>query len=292
MDINKIDPSDFLKKMKMMPDNWWRMQKVAKGLFDWFSRYMVGLAMIVEINNKKQHTVYSGFLLFQREILFWVTAGHVIEEIQELISNENVKIIRQRWLDGCDIKGAGSIPVHGELNMFSILKETGIDFGVVALSLFDMKNICKNKNVEIMTEQIWKNSENAHPEGYYVLGFPYEWIEVNEKQTHNNITLGSIFAGYACVPIEKIDYSEYKKDDDFWDDPNAFYGRKLPFNEGSEFIPEDMKGMSGGPVISIERDYKNVGIRYRLFGIQRGQNKFNKQFIRVEPSSRVLSLIK
>jgi len=54
----------------------------------------------------------------------------------------------------------------------------------------------------------------------------------------------------------------------FWDDPHAFYGNLLPFTDDIGGQPRDIEGMSGGPIISIEKD-PTSGIRYRLFAIQR-----------------------
>jgi hypothetical protein len=74
----------------------------------------------------------------------------------------------------------------------------------------------------------------------------------------------------------------------FWNDPEAFYGQILPFVEGSKYQPASLQGMSGGPLFSLERDPSDR-IRYRLFGIQRSEDR-DERLIRVEPIHRCLGL--
>ena len=122
--------------------------------------------MTFEIEGEAQHVLYTGFLLFYEENLMWATAGHVIDEIREIKSNPNIKIIRMRWLDDCKTSGAESVPVHNINFRTYSASEFGIDFGVADITGLDRENILRNDRVEIMTERGWKNLHLANPEGY------------------------------------------------------------------------------------------------------------------------------
>jgi len=90
--------------------------------------------------------------------------------------------------------------------------------------------------------------------------------------------------------VRQIEYRGDIWNKEFWNDPKAFYGQIIPFAEGSEFQPISVKGMSGGPLFSVERD-PSGRIGYRLYGIQRSEDK-DERLIRVEPLHKILGLIK
>ena len=278
------------KEIMDLPDEWWRYASTCRVLSGWFIRHLLGLFLSVEERGQIRHGVLTGFLLHYQDILLWVTAGHVINGINERLSNPNIKVLRMRWLDGCEIPGAESIPVHNRnLKMFSTLKSDGIDFGVAAITGLDAENILRNNRVQTMTEQIWKNLHLAQPEGYYVLGFPEEWFEVQEDRLPDNKILGSAQANLACLPVKRIDYRGFSHTKEFWDDPGAFYGQVLPFADEPGYQPKSITGMSGGPVFSIERTAAEI--LYRLVGIQRSQDK-DERLIRAEPIQRIVNIMK
>lgn len=272
--------------MGSLPDDWWYRKSTCQILLDWFKRYLLGLFVSVEIEGKVQHGLYTGFLLLYKENLMWATAGHIIDEIRGIISNPSIKIVRMRWLDDCKISGAESVPVHNyNLRTYSAT-DFGIDFGVADITGLDRENILRNDRVEIMTEQGWKNLHLAKSEGYYLIGYPKEWVETREERLPNNRILGSVLANAACVPVERIAYLGPHPTKEFWNHPEAFYGRIVPYSDESGHQPDNIKGMSGGPLISIERT-PNQEVRYRLFGIQRSWDEDTRS-IRVEPIQDII----
>jgi hypothetical protein len=274
--------------MDYLPTDWWQRKSTCQILLDLFKRYLLGLFLSVEIEGKVQHGLYTGFLLFYRENLMWATAGHIIDEIRKIISNPNVRIIRMRWLDDSKISGAESVPVHNSNFRTYSTTDFGIDFGVVVITGLDRENILKNNRIEIMTEQGWKNLHLANPEGYYIIGYPKEWVETKEERLPNDRKLGSVLAYAACLPVKRIEYPGKHPTKEFWNDTRAFYGRILPYSDEPGHQPENIKGMSGGPLISIERT-PNREFRYRLFGIQRSWDESTRS-IRVEPIKNIILL--
>ncbi|TKJ29436.1 MAG: hypothetical protein CEE40_08490 [Chloroflexi bacterium B3_Chlor] len=250
-----------------LPDDWWRRLDVARRLSEWFSRHLLCLFVSYETGARSFLKVYTGFLLYYLDCLFWVTAGHVIDQLSELLSSGQVEVERMRWLDGCEIPGAEAVVVHNrELLRFSAFSQ-GLDFGLVAILGLDAENIIKGGRAEPMTEQIWRNLDVARPDGYYLLGYPDPWIEHGRKRVSNSQVRRYVRAPLSCLPLSPIGFRSVDPEHEFWDDPEGFYGKILPFVEGEACQPESIVGMSGGPVLSVERD-SDLQIRYRLFGIQ------------------------
>lgn len=272
-----------------MPNDWWRQHLACQTLAEWFGHHLVGLFFSVQANGSKQEGVYTGLVLYYEKNLLWITAGHVVDEIHKVLSNPEIDVQIMRWLDGCEIPGAESIPVHNRnLEMFSGL-EFGIDFGVVKITGLDANNMLNNNRTQVITEEFWK-TPHSKPEGYYVLGFPKEWAEHHETRFPDNQIFNSFLANLACLPVQQIGYrGDFHPNKEFWNDPDAFYGQILPFVDGVEDQPASLKGMSGGPLFSIERDPSDR-IGYRLFGIQRSEDK-DERLIRAEPIHKILGLI-
>ena len=277
-------------KLADLPDDWWQQLSACETLADWFGRHLVGLYFSIKSRGTKQQGAYTGFVLFYDENLLWITAGHVVEEIRQLLSNPEIDVEVMRWLDGCEISGAESIPVHHRnLDMFSGL-QYGVDFGAIRIIGLDAQTILNNNRTQVITELIWKNMHLAKPEGYYILGYPQEWTEHYDVQLSDNQIFNLLRMKLACLPVRQIEYRGDIWNKEFWNDPKAFYGQIIPFAEGSEFQPISVKGMSGGPLFSVERD-PSGRIGYRLYGIQRSEDK-DERLIRVEPLHKILGLIK
>ena len=276
-------------EVKDLPDDWWRYTSTCGVLSKWFIHHLLPLLISAKRDDEVHHMICTGFLLYHRDILSWVTAGHVVDRIEEILSTPSVDILRMRWLDGCEIRGAESVPVGHNLSAFSAY-ESGIDFGIVAIPDLEALNIIEGGRVKFLTEEVWKNLHLAKPEGYYVFGYPREWVEVQEDRLAGNQILGSLQANLACLPVKRIEYpGPNPVRSEFWNDPDAFYGEILPFADKPAYQPDSIKGMSGGPLFSIERD-PDGRIRYRLFGIQSSWLPSERK-IRAEPISKIIGMM-
>ena len=64
-----------------------------------------------------------------------------------------------------------------------------------------------------------------------------------------------IIANLACLPIQKIEHSELPENiKEIWKDREAFYGKIIEFTDDIQLQPNSIRGMSGGPLVSIEID--------------------------------------
>ena len=278
---------DHLKKLLSLPSEWWRLSAISSKLSGWFSQYIVGLAINAEYSGHYVHRVLSVFLISFDNLLLWFTAGHVIDQLKNDLSSSDVRINRMRWLDRFALKGAESIPISTGIEAFSS-KEIGIpqlDFGVIRISGLEEVNLRKNSKVKVFSPQAWYNAENSNPEGFYLLGFPKESLLISDESKEQP----AMWINLVAIPIQRIK-PECSSEGEFWDDQEAFYGQILSFIDNPSSQINDIDFMSGGPIISIERDPKH-GLKYRLFAIQRSWLQ-KKRIIRAEPFNRIMPVFK
>ena len=272
-----------------LPADWWQYRTQAKILCDHFRRYLLGLLLSFRIKDETHHQFYTGFLLEFQETLLWITAGHVVDGIKEILTDRSVRVVRALWADGYERPRAEALPVDLDELLANALSASDkkMDFGAIAIRGLNETNIRQNGHSLTMTDQAWKNIHLANPEGFYILGFPDPWFKVSERQVSENQVFGKATANISCLPVQRI--VGHPIEDGFWSDSEAFYGQVLPFIDGGGFQPETIVGMSGGPLFSIERD-KNDQFRYYLFGLQRSWLP-DSRVIRAEPIQRMVAVM-
>jgi hypothetical protein len=270
-----------------LPDDWWRYLDSCKILSEWFKQFLLGLFISIKVGDQIKYDVYTGFLLEYRQKLLWITVGHGMEELNDILLNHRDDILQLRWMDNCTIPGAETFPVHNR-DMKTFVADD-IDFGFAVITGLDEMNIRNNNQVQIMTEQVWRNVQGAYPEGFYIIGYPQEWLEIRGPESKDQ-TMGTATIKLSCLPVEQVPFRA--SDGDFWADPEGFYGKIVPFADHQGGQPTSPRGMSGAPVISLERGFDDNAeerIRYRLFGIQRSWNKVDT--IRAEPIQKVAAIM-
>jgi hypothetical protein len=271
------------------PSDWWQQARAIEILIEWFKPFIVGLMVGGSVMGEFQYSLYTGFLLYHRDRLLWLTAGHVVDYLSQVLSSENFTLTVMRWLDDYKVPGAEAIPVNRpQLRMKSWTAE-GLDFGAIVIPYLDAHSLLANQNVSVMEEGIWRNLKLASPEGYYVLGFPREWNDLKEIPVQDNKILRSIKADLACLPAQPISPPTDISDDAFWDKPGAFYGKLLEYPDNPNLKVENIKGMSGGPILSIERT-ENSQIAIRLVGIQ-SMWKPGVGVVRAEPIDAIATVL-
>lgn len=277
-------------KLADLPANWWMSRKTSEVLIEWFGRHLIALYYSVSIDGIRRHEVYSGFVAELEDNLYWFTAGHVIDEIQSTLKLPNVTDPIIRWLDGYRTSEAASIPLSDfTSNAYSATK-LGIDFGSIRIPFLEAQLIRSNGRSQIFTTTSWKNAQRVKPEGYMLLGYPETARLIKETPLSDGTVLNAVTANQICLPVRRIRRrAKLTAINEFWNGRGAFFGKILPYLGESEVYLDSVKGMSGGPLLSIERDPSNE-IRYRLIGIQRSELR-SELLIRVEPIVRAISFI-
>jgi hypothetical protein len=94
------DPGDYVERIKAFPPDWWKMESVACTLAKCFAQHLVAIEVAFLSDGTPAHDFYTGFLLRWGPLDLWVTAGHVVARIRELLANPKVRILRAGLLDG------------------------------------------------------------------------------------------------------------------------------------------------------------------------------------------------
>jgi len=258
--------------MMQAPDDWWQREAVCLRLRDWFEHHIVGLHVGYLYNGEPHDRVFSGFLLKHRGLALWVTAAHVIDRINELINNPKLTLDHAGWMDRSPGPAAGPIPVSLPDLVMGALERDGIDVGFVAINPLLLASFEANPNVRFCDPGIWLGHDAANPEGYYVLGYPKEWIEPTGKFKEKDGQLRrTIRMGVACLPVTPIEDQGTAANppvgSPFWGSEYCMYAQLRPYSDSKQNLVENIDGMSGGPVLSVERSTEGR-LKYRLFGIQ------------------------
>ena len=95
----------------LSPD-WWQMEFACRALSHCFDRHIVGLSVGLGKGGKIVEEVFTGFLLLHENRLMWCTAGHVIDQLGEILETRPPEEVQLHWMDGMPINGASSFPVH------------------------------------------------------------------------------------------------------------------------------------------------------------------------------------
>lgn len=275
-------------KIEEFPDDWWSRHSTCKLLSSLFNRHLVGLLIRGRIQSQPVEKMYTGFPYEHRGEVFWVTAGHIVEKISSAIRDKDFEIIEMRWLDGYPVPDADSIPItnYEDRRMVWILN-SDIDFGYIRIRELEAELLKKNDELVTMDVNAIRNPNTISPEGYYIVGYPHEWVTVGRVPTNGGKTKVSYRADLACLPVRRIQYSDIPESlKEAWTKEDNFYGKLLDFSTDTEAQPESIIGMSGGPMLSISRE--NGSIRYRLNGIQASWGR-ESRIVQVVPFDRVLS---
>jgi hypothetical protein len=261
----KKSPEEILRDL---PDDWWQHASVAAELLhNWFRTFVVGLFISGKVGQKPEYYLFTGFLLESQNYLLWLTAGHVIDNISALLASPNFSLSFMRWLDGYETPGAEGVPInHTGLSMKSWRQE-GLDLGAVRLPILEKYALMANEGASVMSEQAWRNLKAASPEGYYAIGFPRAWNDLKQTKAKGTQVLNSLKADLACLPIIEVQRTSDSPGDSFWDHNNSFYGKILRFPDQPALRIDNIVGMSGGPILSIERS-PDAKIGIRLVGVQ------------------------
>lgn len=280
---------DRAARAKAFPPDWWKAESVAGTLAKCFAEHLVALEVAFLCGGRPEHVVYTGFLLRFGPLDLWVTSGRMIGRIRRLLDHPKISVVRAGLLDGYDREGAKAVPVPiDDLPLFSA--EPSLDFGTAFLREAYVAPITANPRFRPLTPVVWQNHEKAQPEGHYLVSMPKQWVEVRDMGTKPGEVLRRATMGIACIPVERIEPTGGEEPKKFWGHPGAFYGRLLPIRSDDGARLERIVGMSGGPVLSIERT-EDGHFRYYLFGIQSAWLA-SRRIIRAASISHVASLIR
>jgi hypothetical protein len=246
-------------------NDWWKRPKEIELLFSEFKKPIIGLLISHSSVILSKYNFYTGFLIEYEDHLLWITAGHVIDEIEIILANEKETPI-MRWFDGYPDINAASIPINFHKIRMNSWISSGLDAGVIDIAPLEREALLINKLIKPMNNKTCMRSEGVTPEGYFIVGFPRIFNIYNEKPAQGNKTLKSLQADYACIPLEKLEFPNDDPNTEFFDKPDSFYGQLIDKQLDPLSFVKDIQFMSGSPIFSIHRA-EDERVKCRLVGI-------------------------
>ena len=145
----------------------WSQGDVAGILMKQFKKHIIGLLIALKLKgeNDYRQTIYTGFMLFYRNVYLWVSAGHVINHVSQIVESKDIADCVIRWADDFNLEGAENVPASfGPEDLFSTFhKEDDPDFGMIAIPRLDATCLLKNSELKPINESIWHKHETASP---------------------------------------------------------------------------------------------------------------------------------
>ena len=263
----------------------WQSNVVQDDLVD-FARPLMGQLLLNLQSTETAETrpiIFSGFFLRHGDRYFWITAGHVIQRLREIMQDDRVRIREVRLRDGLPLHGLyeSSLPIDLQSSpMFGLDCErgehAGLDFGMIGLSSFFVHGLASNPGTKFITSSSSGRLADVQAAGLYVMGTPSERVRqasAIDVETH-----------IYCLPVSHIKRPSAGQ-------PRlkrSIYGRLLGLGPPG-FCIDNIDGMSGGPVFAVEsRGADAYG--FRLVGIQSAWHRPSRT-VRMTPITDVFHFL-
>jgi hypothetical protein len=210
--------------------------------------------------HEEARSYYTGFLLYEKGATIWVTAGHCMEEIEQVIlaDNDSYVDVTFRFIDTLHSNAVSELPPpfayqDEKFKAFLVNRddqgiELGWDFGVIFLRSH-YADLLSGNNIVPISEPNWTNVPEKF-DRYYMLGLPGERVKPVEK--------GIYTARPSMFSISRLDERPecFKTQTD-----SMFYAKIDPDSD-----VESIKGMSGGPILGVQ--FKDGQARYWVLAVQ------------------------
>ena len=258
---------DIRSRLENLPHDWWRIPPVAQGLATKvFRKHMMFVLAQFTKDGDRKRDYFTGFLVAHEGVMVWVTAGHVVNTLHALRTDPSVTDVQVSLCDCPDVyRDALPFDLLGMVG-YSV-DEDGFDLGIVPLETYYQDLLFANPAFEPITDTLWHRHEESDPEGFFVVGTPFEWVNFNPVESSDFGTRIAIRTSLVCAPVDRIpDEGKQHCLDEFWGVDGAFYGQMEEVCNASGARLSSVKGMSGGPIFSVERVEGRV--KYRLHAVQ------------------------
>ncbi len=228
------------------------MSSLSERFFKAVGRHFVTLSCVQRVAGQTEERilVFSGFLVEAGDAWFYVTAGHILRDIQAALRG-GAQFDVWRLDDqtaGNQFKGA-AIPYAFDVNKWLIFedKAIGLDYAIVPLETMYCLLLQAGGAVPI-DKVAWGDYVTEHDQ-WALVGIPSETVAYDQKTT--------ITGRIVVMPLEHADEpaGAGRKAE------NQFYARLKDLGN-----VRDIDGMSGGPVFALKKiadewNYKVIGVQ-------------------------------
>lgn len=211
-----------------------------------FARHFVAITVTYRVNAEGEigpvrFAAYSGTLMFVLNTCCILTAGHVVEDIDEQLANPEIEILAFHLADTFGNGAVTERPIPFDFRSaarFAINDdELALDFGVIALHPHYVKLLSLHGMVAL-DEKNWAHQHKVAMSHHFVIGLPAELVSTTLDEA------GSARVEMKIVPLREVGHAELS-------------GPKYPRFCGKiigDMSFESMRGMSGGPIIGLNQD--------------------------------------
>jgi hypothetical protein len=268
--------------------SWWIDETRARIFNANIQEHILSLNVVYLINGLPNSCWISGFLVYTKKLLIWLTAGHVLKSLDEFLQNNKIGGVKTRWFDNCPKKDAPFIPCDYSSLLKTPIDIEGYDFGIVILRKIYADQILNVKENKPLTEIHWKLNDGFKAEGYYLVGLPTEFTKLDQTSSSSGGLEVRASSTLVSVPLTEEGRVIHQSDGDFWQHENNFYGQVHPIRNDDKSLLTDISGMSGGPIFGVRRIDEDR-FEYRIIAIQ--SSWFQKKFIRGTRFDKVIGIL-
>jgi hypothetical protein len=203
-----------------------------------FGRYLVGLSWLDMQPQQPRAFFVSGFVMEFGGNWYWVTAGHIVEEIEIVLSRGKAESFRliDTYGNAVDHNPIPfDFPSAWKTSCYD--KKEGLDFAAVRLGPLERQALERN-GVRPVTEAEWRAADHLGYGEYIMLGLPTDCVKVkaNADTVFGRADPSLIHAAQLSpVPPHFITPSP-----------------RLIASINSHWPDGDIDGMSGGPVFGMD----------------------------------------
>jgi hypothetical protein len=221
---------------------------------DTWYRSMLCLQVCVHRYGKCDSHVFSGFVLdIGADELLWVTAAHVLENVEAAIDRVPSGDLTISWIDGYPDRLAGAIPQPPDALKEACHFDRDADWGIVVLSKLCSENLRKKPDFLPADPVLWQPKMKGDPTAMYLVGSPSEKHSVIGAVEGADGPLLNCRSQMVALQIKEI-APEQIDNDEFCKRPSSRYFVIVDDERPSTHKVSDIDCMSGGPIVATYED--------------------------------------
>jgi len=225
-----------------------------QGILRYFGRHLVALCVASrQGESPSRFTAYSGTLLRVDDTVLWLTAGHIIRQIEQALSSSHITIDASVLADAFGETFISEMPVPIDLRAsprFYVDDDNGLDFGAIVLHRHHVRLLITN-GAAILEEENWVRQHNVTFEGYAMLGIPEEFT--SQRLPKDRLATVSP----AMITVRRLEEEP---------EGHRFAYPRLTARIMEPIPLNSLVGMSGGPILGFAGNEKEL--RYWIVALQ------------------------
>ncbi|MDX8522071.1 hypothetical protein [Mesorhizobium dulcispinae] len=230
-------------------------------LSDFFGRHLLAICVTYRLRNSSEDqsplfAAYNGTLIEISGATCFLTAGHVLADLQEKLEDDRIEIIDVVLADTFSQDQVSDKPVPFDVRneRFYIVddKQQGLDFGAIPLRPYYTNLLALNGTIALDEKQ-WIHQHEVLFDGYAMLGLPQQLTSPAVDSS-----------GTASVSPSLFWVMRHENPPE--GTPQTTYPRFVA-QLGNDLPVTDIKGMSGGPIFGFRIEGENA-VRYWVVALQ------------------------